>query len=414
MTTHAYGDPLAWGDLTSEHRGSITTLVGNLGVGDPEAHWSMLDYSSRWLSTWRFEHPHEDFGLYQAELARLNEQADPETTAAFQALPSSNGHVTIDEDPDHVRLMDWTRVHDSEDDLVEGLVMRSRWTQLIAAAKAGKSSLALWIGLELSDGRDPWDASARNPVRVLWCDGEMGEPDLEELIRDCGRDPLEVTGFYATEDLSRLDRDRGASRLLDVVDSLGIDLVIFDGLNSFVATDASENYSETWTPFVANTILPLKRRSVAILSADNLGKDKTRGSRGSSVKTDKADGVVAVHRTDKGVRLEVTHGRGGVFLRSDLDLEACGFDRSVPIRYWRVEGSWPAGTAQTAQMLDQLGIGISDGRVKVRARLKAEVATAESRGIDTAPFQVRNDVISAAIRYRRQSVKIGNQVGDRF
>jgi hypothetical protein len=401
--THNYGDSLAWSDLTDEHRETVTVLVGNLGLGNPEIHWSQLDYSARWESTWRFEHPHEDFGMYQAEIDRLNAQADPATTEAFLALPYTNGAAPFDDDDDRLRLIDWSQVHNSDDDVVEGLVMRSRWTQFIAAAKDGKSSLLAWIAICLSEGRDPWDEGLTEPYRVLWCDGEMGRLDLEELIRDLGHDPAALTHFYATEDQLRLDRAAGAEKLLDAVDLLGIDVVVFDGLNSFITAESSENSSETWLPFMKHTIRPLKVRGCAIVSADNLGKDRTRGSRGSSIKTDKADGVVAVHRTDKGVRLQVTHARGGVFLRDDLNLEAEGFDRSVPIRYWRVSGSWPAGTALVAKMLDELAIPVSDGRVKIRARLKEEIATAEKSGSDASGFQVRNDTLSAAIRYRRQS-----------
>jgi hypothetical protein len=129
---------------------------------------------------------------------------------------------------------------------------------------------------------------------------------------------------------------------------------------------------------------------VAVVSADNMGKDPTRGSRGSSVKTDKADCVVPLRRTDQGINLTPSHARGGGYL-TNLDLQAEGFYRSRPIRYWRIAYSWPAGTREAVDILERLGIPPDWGRRKIRALLR-----------DQRQYRIANDTLTAAIRWRKQ------------
>lgn len=298
-------------------------------------------------------------------------------------------------------LIDWNVVHDPEDDLVEGLVIPARWTQFVAPAKAGKSSLLMFVAVELSEGRNPFDGSPIEPVRVLYCDGEMGRDDLEELIVATGQDPARLANLHTSCERVRLDTETGAVRLLGRVDDLGVRLVVLDGLNGFVAPGASEKDDTTWRPVFDLAVRPLKTRGVAVVSGDNMGKDQTRGSRGSSVKTDKADGVVEIHPTDKGVRLHPSHGRGGAYIAKDLSLDAEGFDRSRPIRYRRASGSWPEGTTAGVALLDELGVPLDQGRCKIRARLREEIAKAETAGLDADRFRVANEALAAAIRYRK-------------
>jgi AAA domain len=331
---------------------------------------------------------------------------NPSLAAAISmyAAKIAAGERPGDDDEDIAEVIDWSQVHDPADDVVEGLVMPARWTQFVAGPKAGKSSLTMFMAIELSEGRDPLDGSPIDPVTVLYCDGEMGRDDLEELIRACGHDPVKLTNLHSTNERMRLDTVKGAGRLLRLVDKLGAKAVLLDGLNGFVNPEASENTDNTWRPFVDNTIDHLKHRRVAVVSNDNMGKDQNKGARGSSVKTDKADGVIALKRTDTGIRLRPTHSRGGAYITADLDLDAEGFDRSRPIRYRRSSWGWPAGTKVVAALLDSLGVPLGDGRRKVRARLNAEVVAAEAKGLDADRFRVANDALAGAIRYRKTAV----------
>jgi hypothetical protein len=344
----------------------------------------------------------------QAELFELHDNAYSIPVNTAQPPSSRESDADTDSDDDGmVPLVDWTKPHDEVDDIVDRLVRPGRWLQFVASAKQGKSSLTLFMAIELSEGRDPFDGTAQAPVTVLYCDGEMGASDLGELIRDCGHDPARLENLHCTVEPMRLDLAKGPDRLLSRVDDLlarnptQAMVVVLDGLNGFVNPEASENGDETWKPFYRRAVQPLKRQGIAVVSNDNMGKDKTRGSRGSSVKNDKADAVVEVRRTDQGTRLKATHGRGGAYI-DVLDLGSEGFDRAKPIRYWRITTSWPAGTAAAAAVLDSLGIPVAEGRRKVRARLNDEVAKATAAGLDADRFRIANEALGAALRYRKQ------------
>src|SRR5690606_12270514 len=72
-----------------------------------------------------------------------------------------------------------------------------------------------------------------------------------------------------------------------------------------------------------------------------------------------------------------------------------------PLRHVRAAESWPAGTLGTAERLDDLGADIDITHRKARELLKE------------AGHGVRNDVLSAALRWRRQDPNLaGNTLGN--
>src|SRR5690606_28417167 len=113
-----------------------------------------------------------------------------------------------------------------------------------------------------------------------------------------------------------------------------------------------ENDSTPWRYLFDYTISPLKQRGVGTVTNDNLGKDKTLGPRGSSVKVDKADAVIQLSRTDNGVKLTTTHRRTAAFPAEQV-LVMRGVDEAEPISYRHSESAWPAGTSQKAAELDE-------------------------------------------------------------
>ena len=325
----------------------------------------------------------------QAEYRRAQRE-DQERMFGGGSMNTPHPPPAEDDDELLLELIDWSVVHDPADDLVERYIIPGRWTQNVIGAKGGKSSWTMWVAVELSEGRDPVDGTAVDPVSVLYCDGEMGRADLEALIRDIGHDPLALAHLHCSDARPRLDSAEGAARLLRRVDRLGARLVVLDGLNGFIAPGADENTSDVWRAVFEYTIARLKGRGVAIVSNDNLGKDPAKGARGSSAKSDKADGVVLVQKTDQGLRLTTTHSRAGAYFDT-LVLNAEGFDRSKPIRYWRGVGGWPAGTEAAVKVLDRLDVPLDWGSVKVRAAVRA------------AGESMSNEVIAAAIRFRKQN-----------
>ncbi len=300
--------------------------------------------------------------------------------------------------PHALELIDWSTIHDHGDAIVDGLLIPGRWTAFVARAKTGKSTLEMFATVEVSEGRDPFDGTKREPVTVLYLDGEMGRFDLEQRLHELGHAvPAQLTRWHATDLPPRLDTPDGGAALLAAVRDLAATVVVIDGINGTV--NGAEKDDTTWRAFYDMTIFPLKRQGVAILTGDNLGKDESLGPRGSSVKVDKPDAVITLTRTDTGVKLTTTHRRTSEYAPEML-LTLRGIDGDAPITYRRAQSAWPAGTMDAVHLLDRLDVPTDHGRSKARAAL--------------AGHPIRNDVLAAALRYRRahpSSMSIGPEGG---
>lgn len=318
-------------------------------------------------------------------------QRDPlnEYLASLDALTADGA-----DDPVTVELIDWATIHDHGDEIVDGLLIPGRWTALAAKAKAGKTTLEMFVTVEISEGRDPFDSTRREPVIVLYVDGEMGRFDLEERIKELGHEPALLARWHATDLPPRLDTLPGGNALVLAAKQLGAAVVVIDGINGTVS--GPEKDDTTWRAFYDFTIMPLKRAGIAILTGDNLGKDESLGPRGSSVKVDKPDAVIQLSRTDNGVKLKTTHRRTSAY-PAERTLSIDGLDGATPISYRTTNSAWPDGTAEVAALLDDLGIPLDHGRRKIRQQLDDLKTTAS----DPTRFQVRNDALTAAIRYRK-------------
>lgn len=319
--------------------------------------------------------------------------------------PSRNGHDPYadipppgDEDaPDGapngtlpLTLIDWpTAFHRPPvDAIVEGLVFPGRWTAKVAPAKLGKSTLELHIAHCLARGRSPFLGSRQPPIDVLYLDGEMGELDVLERLDALDLTPADLPHLHYTDLFPKGDTIQGGAAIVSTALALGVGVVILDGLNAFIT--GAEKDDTPWRNLFDQTVAPLKRAGIAVLSTDNTGKDVTLSARGSSAKLDKADAIVLLKRTDDGINLRTTHQRTAGYLRS-IDLTMTGLAGDEPISYRQVEGSWPAGTHDAVALLDSLGVAVDAGREKARSALNA------------AGHKLRNDVLSAAIRYRKLS-----------
>lgn len=302
-------------------------------------------------------------------------------------LGSPESHVSVE-------LIDWSALHDHGDEIVDGLLLPGRWTAIAAKAKAGKTTLQMFVSVQVSEGLEPFDCVGRAPVTVLYVDGEMGRFDLEERIRDLGHRPADLERWHATDLPPRLDTLAGGMALVAAASQLGAEVVVIDGINGTV--EGAEKDDTTWRAFFDHTIAPLKRAGVAVLTGDNLGKDEALGPRGSSVKVDKPDAVIQLKRTDNGVKLTTTHRRTSAY-PLELHLVIEGTEGDQPVTFRRTATSWPNGTTEAVALLDSLGVDPALGRGKVRAALEA----AGEDSVDPDQFRVRNDALAAAIRYRR-------------
>jgi hypothetical protein len=266
---------------------------------------------------------------------------------------------------EYVDIVDWEHLysHDPDDEaVIDGIAYRGRWTAIASPAKAGKSTVLLALAVD----------AARRGVITLYLDAEMGRGDILSRLEDwMDLKPPDLANLHYSDLPPKLDNVQGATRLWNTVEKLSPELVIIDGLNGVV--NGAENDDTTWRDMYEWAIAPLKQRGVAIVSADNLGKNGALGPRGSSVKLDKADAVLAMARTDTGVKLTATHRRTASY-PTEQEYAVTGADECDPpmsVVRVGVGTGYPEETAAVVAILDALGAPVDISKRKARLLLKA-------------------------------------------
>lgn len=380
-TMDQYGghSPLMRGEsvyLTRPGKSSgISASIGHVGPGVVKL------FSSNWPGL-------NGDGRYIVSNNRLVADDDLSWISSVHRTPDN----VADQDDGLLLRIDWKTLHERGNDLVEGMLSEGRWTAVASPAKTGKTTLLMAMAVNLAVGIDPFTGDSRPPVNVIYIDAEMGRLDLEERIFDLGFEPSDLDEhFYACDIVPHLDTIEGAQRVLRTAALFKASLVVIDGLNGALAGDENEN--TTLRSFFDHTIRPLKAHNVAILTGDNVGKDKSKGPRGSSVKLDKPDFVVRLERTDTGIKAVAVVRRSSSFLHEAV-YEIEGLDGDRPITYRPASTAWPEGTMRTADLFDRHNIPIDWSRRRVQKFFR-----------DAGMPGVRAATITAAQRLRRQSAE---------
>lgn len=279
----------------------------------------------------------------------------------------------------------WLRDHQQAEWVLEDVLARGRAHAIYAAHKAGKSLLLLWAILQL----------VRAGIVVVYLDFEMTEDDLHERLEDMGHGPdsdLSKLRYALLPSLPPLDTREGAKRLLAIVDDVQKEfpadhiVVVIDTTSRAVAGE--ENSADTIRDFYRYTGLGLKQRGVTWVRLDHAGKDTSLGQRGTSAKGDDVDIVWRLARTDNGITLTRDAARMGWVPEKVTFHQA-----DDPLRFVRVEEDWPAGTRETADLLDGLDVAVT------ASTREAALALREANS------GRRRDVVVAAQKYRRELFK---------
>lgn len=300
--------------------------------------------------------------------------------------------MTSAEERHRQSLIDWTEFWAKDpsvsDWILEPLLPRGRGVATYAAPKAGKSLLALDCAAALATGRPCLDQPGGGPIDVLYIDAEMTADDLHERLTDMGYGQgidLSHLHYHVLPDLAPLDTDAGGRELAELAEAYGADLVILDTVAAVIG--GNENDADTYRNYWAYTGRRLKAAGRTVWRLDHAGKDPNRGQRGSSAKAGDVDLVwELVTYDDDRVRLRATHRRVG-WAPKAVDLVRL----EDPLRHERAAGSWPAGTAEIVALLDDLDVSTDASRSAARAAINA-----------AGLIPGRNDVLSAALRWRRQ------------
>ena len=269
-----------------------------------------------------------------------------------------------DQTPDRITFVDWhdlyNHVDNDDDAIIEELAYRGRWTAIASEAKQGKSTLLLALAV---------DATQRGHT-VIYLDAEMGRGDVLERVSDWMQLKADdLAKLHYTDLPPKLDNGPGATILWNTIEQIAPDLVIIDGLNGVV--NGAENDDTTWRDLYELAITHLKKRSIAIISADNMGHGTRQGPRGHSVKLDKADAVIVLKRTETGLKLTSTHRRSSSYPAEQEYSVTDASEAGPPMKVTRVNvgTGTPPRTKEICRILDGLDAPADISRRKARELL---------------------------------------------
>jgi hypothetical protein len=281
-----------------------------------------------------------------------------------------------DDPPARITILDWAELYAREDDadaIIPNIAFPGRWTSIAAPAKTGKSTVLVGLSYE----------AVKAGHTVLYVDAEMGRTDMLDRVEAWMHlQPHHLKNLHYTDLPPKLDTVAGSTLLYNTIQAINPDLVIIDGLNGVV--NGAENDDTTWRDFYEWAIAPMKVRGIAIISADNMGHSDTKRPRGSSVKLDKADAIIALERTDNGCKLTATHRRTAAYPAEQTYVVSHASDDGPPMTVTPVGGDDPVGTKDMIAVLDRLGAPVEIGVREARRLIRQKGHAARNQAIDAA------------------------------
>jgi hypothetical protein len=304
-----------------------------------------------------------------------------------------------DEPPARITILDWTELFAREDDadaIIPNLALPGRWTAIAAPAKSGKSTVL--VGLS-------YDAVKQGHT-VLYVDAEMGRTDMLDRVEAWMHlQPHHLKNLHYTDLPPKLDNVQGSAMLLNTVEALKPDLVVIDGLNGVVY--GAENDDTPWRDLYELSIAPLKALNVAVVTADNTGHTDKKRPRGSSVKIDKADAILAGERTDDGFKFTCELRRSHAYPPEQEYLVRFASEVGPPMTVTPTTGhSAPDGTTKTVELLDRLGAD-NDASVRVAARLIRGSGAGVTQSVVAAAVKIRQNRVTDLFVTPQKTTSVG-------
>ncbi|MBA4865957.1 AAA family ATPase [Streptomyces sp. PSKA54] len=248
---------------------------------------------------------------------------------------------------------------------------------LVGDGKAGKSLFTQEWMWRMATGQGFLGDAPQAPVRILYLDAENGQEQVQERFLSFGAGPRNMGELkYASfPPIRPLDTPGGGADLMALVKATQAELVVIDTVSRFIS--GPENDADTWLGLYRHTLLPLKRDRIASVRLDHFGKDKDRGGRGSSAKTQDVDHVWELAAQGGGaLTLKRTHTRTGIGpdsfsllrqARRDGDNWALGGTRHVLMTYETESGmaAIPGTAEHIVAQLDKAGVPTDWGSPRV-------------------------------------------------
>lgn len=174
--------------------------------------------------------------------------------------------------------------------ITEPLLGPGEQISLIGSGGVGKSLFSWEWACRLANGMPYLNSGPTAPIRVGYIDLENPQAEIQKRCRTTGFDKpamLENLRYASYPRFGPLDTPVGAASLLAWVQEVQPEVLFLDTISRMIA--GGENDADTWLQLYRLTLLPLRSLGVAVVRLDHHGKDATRGSRGSSAKSQDVD-----------------------------------------------------------------------------------------------------------------------------
>jgi hypothetical protein len=216
------------------------------------------------------------------------------TNSSIGSMKTEGAEVGINaEYASYLNVIDWDFVFSDTTEerwFIPGILCAGRAHVIYADAGLGKSLLVLDACAALATGRSAFGFEPQAPLKILYFDHENTvKGDVVPRLRDMGysASDLENLVYSSFPDMDTLDSATGGAQMSHALDEVNPDLVIIDTLSRTVSGD--ENSNSTWLEFYRHTGKELKRRQIASIRIDHIGKKSESGMRGGSAKKGDVD-----------------------------------------------------------------------------------------------------------------------------
>lgn len=266
-------------------------------------------------------------------------------------------------------LINWDALWADESEerwYVKDLLCEGRAHACPAEAGIGKSLLWAEIGAALSSGRSVLGYPAQDPIRVLYLDHEnTPKGDIKPRLQAMDYKPEDLGNFIylSFPNIEALNTKLGGRSLSELVDYFQPNLVFIDTFSRFVEGD--ENSSNVAQDFYEHAGRELKRKKIAYLRIDHIGKDASRGARGSSAKIDDLDLIWTMAKTKEANVFLLKNQKA----RVPISQQEILIERTLsPLKHTsRSGGSWPKLLAIAAR--HELALSLIQGLVNSKHSL---------------------------------------------
>ena len=310
----------SFADIFSGSEGLVVVVADNDPAGAKWAGQVAASLETRGVDYEVYQVPGEhgaDITDHLAAGREIDELKDVEVTPVESDNPLESDDLFESDNPFERSFIHWPTFFDAErvtqDWFCEPILARGRGHALYAEAKGGKSFFTLPLACHVATGQAWLDMPAQDQRKVLLVDYEQSDADVWERMLQFGFDAsvdLSNLHYALLPHTEGLDTSEGGRALIEVVQRIDAELVIIDTMSR--AVEGEENSADTLRSYYKHTGAPLKALGVTVLRLDHAGKDKTKGARGTSAKSDDVDVVSYVKRlgTDR-IEIVNTHSRVG-------------------------------------------------------------------------------------------------------